>query len=67
MKEALIGTFYHIIELATCLIASLVILRFFNLGTDETGVIAGVAVNALVKFSRSHPSIPVNDYTRPVK
>lgn len=62
MKAALLATFYHTLELAVCIVAAIVLLRNLNLGTDETRVIIGVAMNALVKFARANPAIPVNDY-----
>lgn len=64
-RLAIQATFYHTLELATCIVAAIVIMRHFELSTDQMAVVAGVAVDALVKFCRAHPGIPVEDFTRP--
>ena len=64
LKLTLIATSFHVLELAVCLVAAVVITRFFKLGTDETGVVIGVVVNSLAKFARTSDMIPISDYTR---
>lgn len=58
MRNALLSTLNHVIELAACLIAAVCISRFFDLGNDQTGLVAGVVVNALMKFSRTTGALP---------
>ena len=64
LRKALIATILHVVELAVCLIGSLALMRYFELSSDQMAIVIGIAVNALAKFARSHPQIPLSDYTR---
>lgn len=56
------STLMHVLELAICLAGSVFVLKFFKLGSEQTGLIIGVAVNALLKFARTSEAIPLHDY-----
>lgn len=52
MKEAIIKTVLHIVELAASLGAAWVIMQIFDLDSASIGVVIAVAINALSAFSR---------------
>ncbi len=58
MKTALISSLLHVVELLVCLLASVLIVRFFDLGSDQTGVLAGIALNAVAAFARKSGLTP---------
>jgi len=61
MKNAIISTFLHVLELAVCLGAAWVIMQVFDLDSESIGLLIAMAINALSKFTRSSP-LPVKDW-----
>lgn len=62
LKLSLISTGLHALELAFCLVASVFIVRYFKLGSDETAVVVGVVLDTLSKFARAADFSPVPDF-----
>lgn len=67
MKQAIISTFFHLLELAIiaaiAIITALAADKFFSLDLkSELVVVLGFVLTGLVKYSRASPSIPVPDY-----
>lgn len=67
LKAALISTLLHALELAVCLGAAVLIVRFFHLGSNETAVVVGVVLNALAKFARASDASPLPDFVNPAR
>jgi ABC-type arginine transport system permease subunit len=61
-KEALVSTLIHTLELAACVVASVVVLKVLGADGETSAMVMTLVLAALTKFVRSHEDIPVGDY-----
>jgi len=60
-------TLKHVLELAVVIAAAILIVRFFNVGTEQNAFIVSLVLGFLAKFVRESSSIPVPDYVNTTK
>ena len=62
MKEALLSTALHLVELVVVLGGVYLVLTYFGVDGETAKVLIALAVAALVKFGRAHERSPLPDY-----
>lgn len=60
VKESIISTGIHTLELVAVLVCAYAVTRLFNIEQSEE--IIALVLAALAKFARSYENIPVGDY-----
>ncbi len=62
MKDALLSTLMHAVELAACFGVAVGVLYLFHADTETKTLLLTIVLAALTKFARSSAGIPVPDY-----
>jgi hypothetical protein len=65
LKDTLISTGMHVLELAVILVVSYVATQVLNLPINDQLIVLVLA--SLTKFARSSESVPVQDYVNDIK
>jgi|TARA_Y100000310_G_C20630698_1_gene788487 hypothetical protein len=63
MKNALLSTLIHVIELAVVVAIALILIKWLGVDTASVQVLIGLVLAALAKFARAS-NLPIPDYTR---
>ena len=61
MKQAIISTLLHVLELSVSMAAAWAIMLIFDLDDGSIGLLIAMVLNAMSKFTRSS-SLPVKDW-----
>lgn len=61
MKDALISTLLHVVELLVVLGVAVVVIKVLNVDSVTMEVVVGVVIASLAKFARAS-DLPVGDY-----
>lgn len=61
MRQALISTALHTLEMIVPILAAILVVRYFDLGSDDMAILVGLVLNSISKFARAS-DLPIRDF-----
>lgn len=62
MKETIVTTLLHVLELAVIILASFLITKIFGLTGEDTKELIAICLYAVAVFARKAPQVPLSDW-----